>query len=414
MLAALIPIFDENMAVKAYSIFSQKFNNLLDPWMQGSGLYDGANHIPGLEIIQTMGIETVPDDKEIFVTVSNISIFADIENQCDAPHERIVLLIDRTVPPVENYVNRLKELKDQGYKLAIRKLAVSEFEAYRPVLKLMDYIFLNNKKIAIDKAKIYFSKLYPNAKLCAGNIDTQEIYEDLKKSGGYQLYEGEFYRMAITKGQNEVAPLKANYIELLNIVNDNNFELTEAADIIARDTALTISLMQMVNRMTVNSGISTIRHAAAMLGQNELKRWINTAVVNELYADKPNEVTRLSLLRAKFAENLAADFGLAMQKSELFLMGLFSVLDVILEKPMEEALKMVQVSKDIRDALVSRQGKFAPVLEFVEEYEMAAWQEVSRLMILQNMDMKEVYEQYIDSLKWYRQLMHPGEEGKTA
>lgn len=79
----------------------------------------------------------------------------------------------------------------------------------------------------------------------------------------------------------------------------------------------------MVNRMTVNSGITTIRHAAAMLGQKELKRWINTAVVNQLYADKPSEITRLSLIRAKFAENLAPLFQLQNKTEELFLMGLF-------------------------------------------------------------------------------------------
>ncbi len=404
MLVSLIPLFDENMAVRAYSIFSQKDNNLLNPLLQGSGVNDGANQIPGLEVIQTMGIETLDDDMEIFVPVSNISVFADIDGQCDAPHNRLVLMIDRTVPPVEMYVNRLQELKDQGYKLAIRKLAVQEFEDYRPVLKLMDYIFLNNKKIAIDKAKIYFSNLYPEAKLCAGNIDTQQTFEELKQKGGYQLYEGEFYRVPVTKGKNEVAPLKVNYIELLNLVNDPNFELTEAADVIGRDTALTISLLQMVNRMAHNSGITTIRHAAAMLGQVELKKWINTAVVNELYADKPSAVTRLSLLRAKMAEQLAPYFGLATNTEELFLMGLFSVLNVILDKTMEEALSMVQVSSDIRKALISHEGRLAPILDFIIQYETAAWQEVSRVMLLRNMSTRTVYNIYIGALKWYREL----------
>lgn len=404
MLVSLIPLFDENMAVSAYSIFSQKDNNLLNPLLMGTGVNDGANNIPGLEVIQNMGMETLSDDKEVFVPVSNISVFADIESQCDAPHERIVLMIDRTVPPVDMYINRLQELKGMGYKLAIRKLAVQEFESYRPVLQLMDYVFLNNKKIAIDKAKIYFSKLYPNVKLCAGNIDTQEIFEELKETGGYQLYEGEFYRVPVTKGQTDVAPLKVNYIELLNIVNDSNFELADAADVIGRDTALTIKLLQMVNRMAYNSGITSIRHAAAMLGQTELKKWINTAVVNELYADKPNEVTRISLLRAKMAEQLAPYFGLATNTEELFLMGLFSVLNVILEKSMEEALDMVQVSPDIKNALISHKGKLAPVFDFIVQYESAAWQEVSRVMLLQKMEVNTVYEKYIESLRWYRQL----------
>ena len=71
-------------------------------------------------------------------------------------------------------------------------------------------MFLNNKRIAIDKAKVYFGKLFPKIKLCAGNIDTMETFEELKATGGYAFYEGDFYRVPITSGQNEVAPLKAN------------------------------------------------------------------------------------------------------------------------------------------------------------------------------------------------------------
>lgn len=408
MLLALIPLFDENMAVRAYSIFSQKDNFFLNPMKLGTGRNDGAARVEGLELIENMGIETLSEDKEIFVPVSNISIFSDVESQCSAPHGRIVFLIDNTVPPVEVYVKRLLELKQKGYRLAVRKLPVADFENWREILKLADYIFLNNKKIAIDKAKLYFGKLYPQIRLCAGGIDTMETFEALKASGGYQLYEGDFYRVPVTRGSHEVAPLKANYIELLNVVNNDNFELNDAADIISRDTALTISLLKMVNRMTVNSGITTIRHAAAMLGQKELKRWINTAVVNELYADKPSEITRLSLLRAKFAENLAPVFGMQNKAEELFLMGLFSVLDVILEKTMEEALKMVMVAGDVRLALIEEKGCLAPVYDLMKQYEGANWQEVSRQLLLADMDVEKVNDAYVNALSWYRSLMSGG------
>ncbi len=405
MLIALVPLFDENMAVKAYSLFSQRHNCLLKPLMQSTRCNDGATRIEGLEVIERMGIETLSVDAQVFVPVNNIAIFSDIEAQCTGFKKRVVLLIDNTIPPVEMYINRLKELREQGFKLAIRKLAVVDFENYKPILELVDYVFLNNRKIAIDKAKIYFGNLYPNIKLCAGGIDTFEIYEELKSVGGYQYYEGSFYRTPVTQGSNEIAPLKVNYIELLNMVNNVDFELTKAADIIGRDTALTLSLLQMVNRMTVNSGINTIRHAAAMLGERELRKWINTAVVNNLYSDKPSEVTRLSLLRAKFAENLAGVFRMAGRKDEFFLMGLFSVLDVILEKPMEEALQVVKVSKDIVKALTGREGELAPVLDFMLQYENANWAEVSRQMVLQKLDTDVVSEAYTDALEWYRDLM---------
>lgn len=404
MLATLIPLFDENMAVSAYSLFAQKDNYLLNPRLLGTGRNDGAANIAGLEIIESMGIETLSKDKEVFVEVNNISIFADINSLCNAPHDRLVLLADTTITPDAMYVERLKALKGMGYRIAIRKLADEKIEAYHEILLLMDYILLDHKKRDIDKAKLYFNKVYPQMKLCAVNVDSQEEFDELKASGGYTLYEGDFFRLPVTKGDAEVTPLKVNYIDLLNIVNDNDFELTKAADVIGRDTALVISLLKVVNRISINSEITSIRHAAAMLGQKELKKWINTVVTKELCADKPNEITRVSLLRAKFAENLAPAFDMAAYSSELFLMGLFSVIDLILGKPIQEALEMVKLSKHITDALIDHKGEFAPVLDFMVHYEQASWQEVSRQMLLRNIDMNSVYEAYKKSLQWYRDL----------
>lgn len=161
MLVTLIPLFDENLNIGAYSLFVQKENVFLNPSLLGTGRFDGAARVEGLEIIQNMGIESLSSDKEVFVTVSNMSIFSDLSEQCDAPHERLVLLVDPSVKPEPMYIERISELKKQGYKLAIRKLQVAEFEAYREILKLTDYVFLNHKKIDISKAKIYFTKLLP-------------------------------------------------------------------------------------------------------------------------------------------------------------------------------------------------------------------------------------------------------------
>ena len=167
MLATLIPLFDENMSVKAYSIFTQKANYLMNPIYLGTGFNDGAGHITGLEVINSMGIESLTTDSDIFVPVTNVSLFSDIAEQCEAPNERICLLIDKGVRPEDMYVNRIQELKSMGFKFAIRKLAVPDFEPYRSILNLMDYILLDHKKIVIDKAKIYFSKVYPDIKLIA-------------------------------------------------------------------------------------------------------------------------------------------------------------------------------------------------------------------------------------------------------
>ena len=412
MLATLIPLFDENTAVRAYSLFAQKKNYLLNPSMLGTGALDGAGTILGLEVVESLGAGTLADNQEVFVELSKISVFSPIEESCSLPHEKVVLLFDHSLPPEDMYIKRLQQLKFMKYKLAIRNLAIEQFEAYAPILKLLDYIMLDYKKINMTAARNFFSRVYPDISLIAVNVDSLEDYEELAKGEAYSLYEGDFYRLPVTKGTTKVAPLKVNYIELLKIVNNPDFELTQAADIIGRDTALVIELLRMVNHMAINSEITSIRHAAAMLGQKELKKWINAVVSHELCADKPNEITRLSLLRAKFAENLAPTFEMASLSSELFLMGLFSVLDIILDKPMKEALEMVNVSKEIAEALVNQNGDMARVLNFIQNYELASWSELSRQMIIYNIKEAPVYDAYIEALSWYRDLFGTVEENR--
>lgn len=408
MLATLIPLFDKDMKVCAYSLFSQKENLLLSPAHQASAVNDGAARVDGLDILQSIGIDTLSPETDVFLPVGSIAVFSDIEAQSEAMLGRLVLLFDNSIANTEDYRRRLKQLKEKGYKLAIRKLPVMEFENYSDILLLMDYIFLDCKKVDVFKAKIYFERQFPEIKICVGNIEKQESFDILKEDKAFCLFEGAFYRIPVTKGQTEVEPLKVNYLELMNIVNDADFELQKAADVIGRDTALVLSLLEMVNRLRVNSEVTSIRHAAVILGQRELKKWINTVITRELCADKPNEITRVSLLRAKHLECLAPSFGMGMKASELFLLGLFSVLDIILSVPMEEALNKVNVSRDIRDALLNHKGEFADIYDFMVAYENADWQEVSRLLILKNVDNDAVYKAYIDAVCWYKKMFFAG------
>lgn len=403
MLAALIPLFDENMTVKAYSLFAQKENLLQEPRYMISAQHDGAYSIRGLEVIESMGMYTISPTSEVFVPINNVSLFVDIENQCSADHERIVIFIDNSVKPTQMYIDRICELRAMGYKFAMGRLGVDEYERYRKVVSLMDYIVLNCQAMDVSKAKIYFNKVYPNLKIIVGNIPNQDKFEILKQTG-YNLYEGDFYRVPVAKGSKEIVPIKLNYLELINTVNGPNFDLSKAADIIKRDMALAMSLLDIVNRLSRNSEISSLNHATAMLGQKELKRWILTSVTKELCADKPNEITRLSLLRARFAENLSELFGLQNKASDLFLMGLFSVLDIMLDVPMSEAIEMVNLPTNVRDAYLGGDGELASVLQLILSYEKADWLEVSKVQVLKGLDIDKVYEAYCQAFSWYRDM----------
>lgn len=404
MLATLIPLFDESVNVNAYSLFTLKDNYLLNPSSIGTGANDGAGSIAGIDVLNSIGLETLSDEKIVFVEVDHISIYSNIAAQCTVPHDRVALLLSTRISPTADIVARLTNLKAEGFKLAMRKLNVSDFEAYTPILKLLDFVLLNHARIDITKARIYFGKLFPNIELCAVNVNSESDYDKLTETGGYKYYEGEFFRTPRSESDSQLSPLKVNYIELMNVINENDFDLTTAADVIGRDAGLVVSLLKIANRLSRNSEITSIRHACAMLGQKELKRWVTTAVASELCADRPNEIMRVVMVRAKFAESLAPLFGFGTNAEELFIMGLFSLLDHMLDKPLAEALEMVLVPNDVKASLLSDDGKYSIVRKFIGSYENADWSDVSREMLLNNISDREVAASYINALQWYHDM----------
>ena len=372
----------------------------MNPSLLGSRQFDGAAYVDGLELIQELGTTTLSGGKPIFVSLNNISIFSSLESECKNTNHAPILLIDQTFPPVSMYTDRIRELREFGYHFAIRNLPVHCYEDYAPILSQMDYILIDCQKIDAVKASFYFRKLYPDICICASNIPDTETFGKLSPAETISLFEGTFFRMPVTRGEHKVSPLKINYISLLNLIEEDDFDLTKAADIISQDTALIISLLRLANTRSFNSEITSVRVAVSMLGQKDLTRWIQTTVI-----EKPNELMRLSLLRAKFAENLAPVFGMAMRSQELFLTGLFSILDIILDCSMEEALSMVRVSGKIRTALLEHTGSLAEVLHFIVKYESAEWQEVSRQLVLKNIEIPDVSHAWVSSLQWYAKLI---------
>ncbi len=405
MMLTLIPFFDRNMSVSAYSLFTRKNNFLMNPSLLGSRQFDGAAYVDGLELIQELGTTTLSGGKPIFVSLNNISIFSSLESECKNTNHAPILLIDQTFPPVSMYTDRIRELREFGYHFAIRNLPVHCYEDYAPILSQMDYVLIDCQKIDAVKASFYFRKLYPDICICASNIPDMETFGKLSPAETISLFEGTFFRMPVTRGEHKVSPLKINYISLLNLIEEDDFDLTKAADIISQDTALIISLLRLANTRSFNSEITSVRVAVSMLGQKDLTRWIQTTVIEKLCSDKPNQLMRLSLLRAKFAENLAPVFGMAMRSQELFLTGLFSILDIILDCSMEEALSMVRVSGKIRTALLEHTGSLAEVLHFIVKYESAEWQEVSRQLVLKNIEIPDVSHAWVSSLQWYAKLI---------
>ena len=409
LLMVPVPLFDRHIAVDSYYFRYQKGNDLLEANRSPSNEVDGAVDSPLLETLNLVGLEAFTMGKPIFVPLNNLAMLTRLETKCSQPPEKVVFVFDKDTKPEEEYLRNIERLKGLGFRFAAEKLM--DLDEHRPLLMLCDFIFLN-AKFADCKLKLFqVKKEFPHLRVVITNIDNSDAFQRSIKEE-ISLLEGRFYRTPITQESDKnVSPLQANLIKLLNLVQDESFEFDQVADIVQRDTALSVSLMRLVNSpwLGLRKKVKTIKHAVTILGQQEVRKWVTTAVSKLLGSEKPDEITKLSLIRAKFCENLAEKFRLAPSAQSLFLMGLFSVLDVILDMSMEEALELVMVSDSIREALVGHTGKYYPVYDFLIHYEMADWFIVSRILIMYDLTPGDIYECYINAACWYRDLIS-GEE----
>ena len=425
LLIVTVPLFNEESSVEAYMFQYNKGNNLLHA-ATDSISFDGAMRSPMLLTMNKVGLEALTMGKPIFIPVNKYMLMADLDRECSESPEKVVFLIDSDVISNMEFIDSIKRLKEKGYRFAVRGIDDDD-ESYLPFIAVCDYVFHDQRRFTDPNQVKFRDQLfdnYPDVLNVYTNIDQNEIFQSARRRY-HGLFEGRFYRTPLSAGEKKVSPLQINMINLLNKVRTESFDFDEVARIIEKDPMLTVSLLRMVNTVSHRADrveIDTISGAVVMLGQNEVRKWITAAATSHMAADKPSEVTKLALIRAKFCEAMAPHFGLGAESQSLFLLGIFSVLDVILEMDMEEALRLVLISKEISEALIGYNGKFGVVYRFIIDYESAAWNVVSRTMIIHEISADSVFDAYIQSLCWYRdlldeevkQLSKPGEQQAKA
>ncbi|MCL2153533.1 MAG: HDOD domain-containing protein [Oscillospiraceae bacterium] len=398
-----IPLFDTDMVVHAYRMMTHDGEKLLgaaeDFRMLSDELLASA-----LEYVREIGVEPFAGQHDFFVDISKYQLLMGMPLSMNIPTDKLVCVIDKETLADNAAYAKLGILKRRGYRLAVDGLP--QTISIDTAVNFFDYVLLNSKaqdfKEDLKTILPYILKI----KLVISDIPDMDNFKKLANARGV-LLSGNFYSQPITKGLSSVSPLKLNTLRILAQINDDNFDLGVAADTVEKDPALSISLLRFIN--TMNPGrsrkIDSIRNAVAILGQNEVKKWAAVAVSVSIGEDRPGEITRLSLIRAKFAENLAPAFGLAIKSGALFISGLFSLLDIILQMPLRQAIGEVAVHSDIREALLDNSGLMYEVLSLIFAYERADWYNASLIMVRNGIDIDTLSRAFMDSLYWYRRLL---------
>jgi len=407
-LIVAIPFFDSNLSVEAYRLNSrsgQKLRGMMDDYLSVSD----AVLSPGLDLVKTLGVEPLAGACPLYVDINEYHLLMRVPVDLGISPEKLICVLPHEIKPEDIVVERCVELKELGYGLAVDGFLEGNTE--NPLFGLVDCMIVDISDYTLDIKFVGLIKGLSSVKrVVLSNIPEMDKFNTLAGIPN-TLYSGEFFNQPITKGKSEISPVKINALTLLRQINEEDFDLSDIAGTIERDPSLSISLLRFINTVLPNK-INSIRNAVAILGQKEVKRWATAALSIQLAEDRPGEITKLSLIRARFAENLAGVFEMGIFAPSLFMMGLFSLLDIILEKPMEAAAKEVALDEKVRAALVDKTGEFYKVLELIHAYEHASWDDVAIKTVKYDLELEGVVTAFIDALVWYKVLLDAIGEGE--
>ncbi len=354
-----------------------------------------------------LGFEDFTNEAYYFINFTNQMLsFAPDPNVAEKFIVHIVLPEKLNKTHLEVYGH----LKSLGYKIYMSELSDSNSSV--ELINIASFISFAPKSFSdIIQRKII--KENPGKKFIAYDIDNSAQF-DLAQRIGFTLYQGQYFKepVSITTKTKDIEPIRANYLRLLQLTcTDEYIDFNEISNIISEDLALSYKLLKLLNSVAIGlrNRISSISMGVAYLGEENLKKWISLLSIRGVAPDKPLELVRISLIRARLGELLAPSFKLKRDAKHTFLVGMLSLLHVALDRSMEDLFEEIPLADEIKFSLIGSTGPHSDLVEFFHNYENTNWEEVNKFAKINGIAGKTINEAYLASVKWCNDLINASE-----
>lgn len=393
-------ILDQKKNVYAYEIlFRSGLKNAFDPSLDGNV----ATQSVMVNTMLDFGMKKLVSDKKAFINFTEKNLLNRAPQLL--PADSIVVEILETVQPTPAILEAVQELKDEGYKIALDDFVL--LPGYEPLIDMADIIKVDFRITEDPEERKRLREILPgHVRLLAEKIETEEEFHQALEYG-YVLFQGYFFCKPVVLHKKKLTSNALSQIRLLKEVNRQDFDFSAIINVISSDTNLVHKLLTYINSVGIGLTyhISNLRQAAVLLGSGGLRRWVTLISLQTFSEDKPPELFTISLLRAKFCELIAHE----IKRPDLtpdtgFLLGMFSLLDVLLSQPMEEVLKEVGLSSELNAALLGEDNILRHVLDLVIAYEQGDWDKVIACCRRENIPVEHLQPCYDEVLKWYNTL----------
>ena len=327
------------------------------------------------------------------------------------PRETIVIEILESVEPTADLVALCRGIHQQGYSIALDDF-VSQPE-FEPLTRITNLIKVDLQATPKEEQERLLRVYQPRGiKMLAEKVETQEEFEWARRKG-YDLFQGYFFARPVIVSARQIPAGRTTCLRLLHESRQTDLNFHRLENLIREDVSLTFKLLRYANSALFERADKTrsIGRALRVIGEDAVRRWVALATLPMLATNKPGELVTLSIVRARFCERLAQLGGIA-QHDEAFLMGMFSLLDALIDRPLDEALREVDLGPGITQALLGTaadQDALAKIYRLTCRYELGDWDEAEKLAGECRVSAGAVGAAYVESTLWAEELLrHAG------
>lgn len=356
-----------------------------------------------LEVVRNsylnIGMDKVVGESKAFINFTENLLKTDVFSSMSP--KKVIVEILETVEPNKEIIEACKKIKEMGYEIALDDFAYDK--KYKEMVELADIIkvdFIATR--GVKRKQIIDSIKNNHIRFVAEKVETIEDFNEAV-SYGYTYFQGYYFSKPVIIQGKKIPENKKIYIELLKEVNSKRFSIEIIENLIKKDVYLSFQLLKTLNsaKYCFKDNITSIKQALILLGEDEIKKWIYFITVKSIGNKESKVIVNESIVRAKFTEEIFEEAGHPHKSLNAYLIGLLSMIDVILERPLCEILEEILVPKAVKNALLHVEiNEYSKVLDLIVCYEKAKWNEVNSLVNQLNINNVDLGKAYLSALNW--------------
>lgn len=392
------PILTRNESVIGYELL---FREGPEERRFNSDLENATSSI--IDTLNVVGFDAVCDGRIAFINCTSQMLLK--EFFLLLPAERVVVEIQENVAPDEEIQAACRRLKQKSYAIALDNFVPDD--PRESLVPYADFIKVDIRKYPADQNAALAAKYAKKHQMVAQKVETRlQVVESAKD--GYTLFQGYFFRRPERMRARHIPANQASYLRLLNVISSPEIDLAAVEEIIKHDASLCYRLLRYLNSplLGVSSPVHSVRHGMNLLGEKELVRWLRMATTLVMGREKCSDLVLSSLVRARFCELISpkVDGG----KWDLFLIGMLSLMDAILEVPMGVVVEGLAFDPDTKAALLgAKKGSetpLTPIYRLMLAREEGDWEEVTAQAKKTNLSLALVNRAYNEAMAWAREM----------